>query len=103
MGFVNLMANVVEWAAPPPSDDDGPLPEATVLPVAETLLDPHLAIPGTVHGNFTERTPSEQPLWRLLIWLALGLVVGEGLLPWGKWIYDRVRPRASSRRKQASP
>lgn len=103
VGFVNLMANVVEWAAPP-SDADAASAPPNVLPAAETLLDPPAALPGTVRGNFTDRRPSEQPLWRLLVWLAFGLVLGEGLLPWGKLAWDRLRPRwkARVRRKGGS-
>jgi hypothetical protein len=98
VGFVNFVANVVEWAAPP-ADPDDPVAPPAVLPASETLLDPPPAVPGTVRGNFTDRSPSEQPLWRLLVWLAFGLVLGEGVLPWGKWAYDRLRPRLCLRRK----
>jgi hypothetical protein len=97
VGFVNLVANVVEWATPIGDPDDSAPP--SVLPESETMLDPPPAVPGTVHGNFTDRSPSEQPLWRWLVWLAFGLVLGEGLLPWGKWAFDRLRPRLRPRRK----
>ncbi len=80
VGFVNLMANVVEWAAPAPEPDPA-LPTAAVLPATETLLDPVSAIPGTLHGDFADRPASERPLWRWLAWIALGLLVLEGLLP----------------------
>jgi hypothetical protein len=35
----------------------------------------------------------------LLVWLAFGLVLGEGLLPWGKLAWDRLRPKLRARRK----
>lgn len=94
VGFVNFIANAVEWAAPAAPDDPSARP-AEVLPATETLLDPVSAIPGTTRGDFGEREPTKRPLWRWLAWIALGLMVVEGLLPWGSLALHRWRRRAS--------
>jgi hypothetical protein len=93
VGFVNLMANVVEWSAPPPSDA-----EATdaVLPASETLADPK-PVPGTVSGDFDERPPTDRPLWHWLVWFATGLMLIEGLLALGKPAWTRLRARLPRR------
>jgi hypothetical protein len=87
VGFVNLMANVVEWSAPPAeAADEG----ATVLPASESLLDPG-PVPGTVSGDFDERDPADRPLWHWLVWLAAGLMFIEGTLALAKPLVARAR------------
>ncbi len=82
VGFVNLIANAVEWAAPAAPDDPGAEPPR-VLPATESRLDPVRAIPGALQGDFADRPATENPLWRTLAWTALALLLLEGLLPWG--------------------
>jgi len=94
VGFVNLIANAVEWAAPAAPDNPGALP-AQVLPATESQLDPVRAIPGALQGNFADHRAPQRPLWRSLAWLALALLMLEGLLPWGSrgwsWVRGRMR------------
>ncbi len=94
VGFVNLIANAVEWAAPVAPIDPGAVP-SQVLPATESLLDPVRAIPGALQGNFADHPPAQRPLWRTLAWLAFALLVLEGLLPWGarglSWARSRIR------------
>ena len=117
VGFVNLMANVVEWAAPGPTDDAPADPEADaehpsptadvlgavgVLPASETLLDPPTAIPGTTVGDFASGPVHEQATWRWLVWVVAALVVLEGLIPlahagWGRLQTARARARSKRR------
>ncbi len=94
VGFVNLIANAVEWAAPAAPDDPGALP-AQVLPATESQLDPVRAIPGALQGSFADHPAPQRPVWRSLAWLALALLVLEGLLPWGTrgWAWARARIR----------
>ena len=82
VGFVNLIANAVEWAAPAAPDDPGAEPPR-VLPATESRLDPVRAIPGALQGDFADRPATDNPLWRTLAWVALTLLLLEGLLPWG--------------------
>ncbi|MCR9160334.1 MAG: vWA domain-containing protein [Nannocystaceae bacterium] len=81
VGFVNLIANAVEWAAPQAPDDPGAEPPR-VLPATESRIDPVRAIPGALQGDFADRPATDSPLWRTLAWVALGLLLLEGLLPW---------------------
>lgn len=96
VGFVNLIANAVEWAAPAAPDDPGAVP-AQVLPATESHLDPVRAIPGALQGSFADHAAPKRPLWRTLAWLALALLMLEGLLPWGSrgWSWARRRFRRS--------
>lgn len=94
VGFVNLIANAVEWAAPAAPDDPGALP-AQVLPATESRLDPVRAIPGALQGSFSDHPAPQRPLWRTLAWLAFALLLLEGLLPWGargwSWARSKIR------------
>lgn len=94
VGFVNLIANAVEWAAPAAPDDPGALP-AQVLPATESRLDPVRAIPGALQGHFADHRAPQRPAWRTLAWLAFALLLLEGLLPWGarawSWVRSRIR------------
>ncbi|MEM6293936.1 MAG: VWA domain-containing protein [Myxococcota bacterium] len=98
VGFVNFIANAVEWAAPAAPDD----PAAgvpVVLPASESLLDPVRAVPGALQGSFGDSPLEDTPLWRLLAGIALGLLLIEGLLPWGARAWTWLRAR---RRKEAA-
>lgn len=92
VGFVNLIANAIEWAAPAAPEDPSVLPPQ-VLPATESRLDPVRAIPGALHGDFADRAPAQRPLWRSLAWIALALLVLEGLLPWAMRGYGWLRTR----------
>ena len=98
VGFVNLIANAVEWAAPAVPEDPGALP-AQVLPATESRLDPVRAIPGALQGDFAERPAAERPLWRTLAWLALALLMLEGVLPWGMRGVHGLRGKLASMRR----
>lgn len=114
VGFVNLMANVVEWAAPEPSAAQPPATQGDtaeaaqnpaaaprgVLPQTETLLDPPDAIPGTHRGDFAERPVTEEPLWHWLVWLAAALVAIEGLVPLTSIGTSRLRATLAARRNR---
>jgi hypothetical protein len=79
VGFVNFVANLVEWAAPapPPSTDDG----ANVLSKVETKIDPPTGLEKTVRSSFASGELARSPLWTLLLVAALGALVIEWLLP----------------------
>lgn len=97
VGFVNLIANAVEWAAPAAPEDPGAAPPQ-VLPAVESRLDPIRAIPGALQSDFADQPTPQRPLWRTLAWLGLALVLVEGVLPWGArvstWARARWRTRA---------
>ena len=83
VGFVNLMANLVEWATPSgthelSSNVDGAGP---ALPAIESRIDPPSRLEGTVSGNLPARNAG-WPLWQILVLVALTLVTIEWLLPW---------------------
>lgn len=80
VGFVNLVANVVEWAVPqqvPQSADELP----RVMPSTEARLTPPPQVGGTTSGDFSGPVRTKLPLWRLLLWIALGVVAFEWILP----------------------
>jgi hypothetical protein len=83
VGFVNFVANLVEWAAPltdgalADGDPDGP---GAALPAIESRIDPPTRLEGTVTGEPPPRNGS-QPLWHWFVLLALVLVTIEWLLP----------------------
>lgn len=81
VGFVNLVANLVEWAAPPPPAAEGEEAEAFALPAIESHVDPPPQISGTTRGEWSGPVRSHMALWRLLAWLAAGLLALEWLLP----------------------
>ncbi len=97
VGFVNFIANAVEWAAPAAPQTPGARP-AQVLPATESRLDPVRAIPGVLQGSFADRPASERPAWRTFAALALVLLVLEGLLPWAARILGALRRRREERR-----
>jgi hypothetical protein len=86
VGFVNLVANIVEWATPPPeptsteSPGDAVDPAASALPASESRIDPPARLGGTVSGSLAATRSSRNP-WRLLVLAALALIALEWLLP----------------------
>jgi len=95
VGFVNLIANLVEWAAPPLSASEGEEAEAFALPAVESHIDPPAQISGTTRGEFSGPVRGRMPPWRFLAWLAIALLVLEWLLPagvfGGGWLWTRMR------------
>lgn len=102
VGFVNLVANLVEWAAPPPPAALGQDAEAFALPAIESRIDPPIQIVGTTRGEFSGRARTHMAPWRLLAWLAAAVLALEWLLPalalgFGR-LWSRIRPPSSRRR-----
>lgn len=101
VGFVNMMANLVEWAAPPLATT-GEDAEAFALPAIESHVDPPPQISGTSRGEFSGPVRSRMAAWRLLAWLAAALLALEWLLPAGAFVvgraWSRIKGRAPRRR-----
>lgn len=96
VAFVNFMANLVEWAAPPPPERDDA--RQGVL----SLTESHLAPPpkhGDAAPRFAAGTLAGAPLWTWLAIAALFALVVEWLLPALVAAVVRLRARASSRRR----
>ncbi|MBK8718585.1 MAG: BatA and WFA domain-containing protein [Deltaproteobacteria bacterium] len=96
VAFVNFMANLVEWAAPPPPERDDA--RQGVL----SLTESHLAPPpkhGDAAPRFAAGTLAGAPLWTWLAIAALLALVVEWLLPALVAAVVRLRARASSRRR----
>jgi hypothetical protein len=81
VGFVNLVANLVEWAAPAPPSIEGQAAEAFALPPVESRIDPPTQIAGTTRGEFSGPVRTRMAPWRLLAWLAAAVLALEWLLP----------------------
>ncbi len=81
VGFVNLVANLVEWAAPVRPAQQGVEAEAFALPSIESRVDPPEQITGTARGDFSGPVRSRVAIWRLLAWIAAGVLALEWLLP----------------------
>ncbi len=105
VGFVNLIVNLVEWAAPPVATDEDGEAESFALPAVESHVDPPVQIQGTTRGEFSGPVRTRAALWRLLAWLAAGLLALEWLLPgvaagvgflWARIRGRRGRPAARS-------
>lgn len=79
VGFVNFVANLVEWAAPA-GDGAGEGLSNAALPALESRIDPPPRLANTVTGDLAARG-SSSPLWRIFLLLMLGLVTVEWLLP----------------------
>lgn len=101
VGFVNLVANLVEWAAPPPPEAEGDDAEAYALPASESRIDPPTQISGTTRGEWTGPVRTRMALWRLLAWLAAAVLALEWLLPGlalgGGRLWARLRPPKTGR------
>ncbi|MCA9650044.1 MAG: VWA domain-containing protein [Myxococcales bacterium] len=96
VGFVNLMANLVEWAAPPLATD-GEGAESFALPAIESHIDPPPQISGTTRGEFTGPVRTRMAAWRLLAWLAIALLAIEWLLPAAAFVVGRAWTRLRGR------
>jgi len=79
VGFVNLVANLVEWAAPPAPE--GEEAESFAMPASESRVDPPDQVPGTTRGEFSGPVRTRMAIWRLLAWIVAGLLALEWLLP----------------------
>lgn len=102
VGFVNLVANLVEWAAPPPPTVEGEEAESFALPAIESRVDPPTQIAGTTRGEWSAPVRTRMAPWRLLAWLAAALLALEWLLPalalgLGR-LWARARPKLEARR-----
>lgn len=97
VGFVNLVANLVEWAAPAPPAVEDAEAEAFALPALESRIDPPSQIEGTTRGEFSGPVRTRMAPWRLLAWLAAAVLGLEWLLPalalGLQRVWARVRPR----------
>lgn len=79
VGFVNLVANLVEWAAPPPpASDDG---REGVLSRAETRLEGPARLESDKAPRFTASPLASAPPWTWLAIAALAALALEWLLP----------------------
>jgi hypothetical protein len=83
VGFVNFIANVVEWAAP--AAEARPHEAAgrglgAALPPLESRIDPPARLGGTITGTLGMRS-SGRRLWQFFVLVALGLMTLEWLLP----------------------
>lgn len=79
VGFVNFVANLVEWAAPPPPEqDDG---REGVLSAIETRVAPPGPLPGAARSRFSSSAFGGAPLWSYLAIAAFGALCLEWLLP----------------------
>jgi hypothetical protein len=87
VGFVNLVANIVEWAAP----QSGLPPGTAVLPESETRIDPVAERLASGHENAASLPPRDGPWWPWLVGLALGLLAIETALAPGLRALHRVR------------
>jgi hypothetical protein len=98
VGFVNFVANLVEWAAPapPPSTDDG----ENVLSKVETTIDPPAGLDKTVRSSFAAGQLARSPLWTLLLVAALGALVLEWLLPAFTAAVVQLRGAVARRRRK---
>lgn len=99
VGFVNWIANVVEWAASSSTVGE----EGGVLSATESAITP-IELEGK---NVKERKATKvlaQPIWRLALYLALGLVLLEvilqSLVGARRDVYRRIRGWLDDRRRK---
>ncbi len=98
VGFVNLVANLVEWAAPPlPAGEEG---REGVLSRAETRLDGPARLESERAPRFTAGALNDAPPWTWLAIAAFAALALEWLLPMFAAAVKRLAPRA--RRKGAA-
>ncbi len=79
VGFVNFVANLVEWAAPPVPDRDDE--HSGVLSSIETRVAPPATPVTAAASRFAGSTLGGAPLWSYLAIAALGALSLEWLLP----------------------
>lgn len=98
VGFVNFIANVVEWAAPPlpPGEEED---EAFSMPSIESRVTPPAQIGGTTRGDFSGPVRKDLPVWEVLLWAAAGMLMLEWLLPAFAMGIAPLRERAKARRR----
>jgi hypothetical protein len=102
VGFVNLVSPFVASPSPSPPPPEGQEAEAFALPAAESRIDPPSQLENTARGEFSGPVRTRMVAWRLLAWIAAGVLALEWLLPLlalglGR-AWARVRPRVSRRR-----
>lgn len=102
VGFVNFVANAVEWAAPPLSERDD-ADQSYVLAATEARATPPVQIEGTTRGDFSGPVRKDLSVWRLLVWAALGVLAFEWLLPWLAGGVTLVRGRFGRRGRRRPP
>jgi hypothetical protein len=79
VGFVNFMANLVEWAAPaPPEQEDD---RSGVLSAIESRVAPPGPLAGAATSRFASSSFGGVPLWSYLAVAAFGALCLEWLLP----------------------
>jgi hypothetical protein len=95
VGFVNFVANLVEWAAPAlPEQDDA---RSGVLSAIETNIAPPGALPGAASTRFAASTLGGAPLWTYLAIAAFGALCIEWLLPAFVGAIARLRRRKATK------
>lgn len=95
VGFVNFVANLVEWAAPPvPESDEG---REGVLSAVETHVTPPGTLPGAGAVRFGASSIGGAPSWTLLALAAFVAMCLELLLPAAVAGIGRARPWIASR------
>lgn len=78
VGFVNFVANVVEWASPSADPTASSPAEDGPLPASESVLTPARELPGTrTAGEHDAGGPAPRPYWLLLALAALVLLTAE--------------------------
>lgn len=93
VGFVNFVANLVEWAAPTlPEQDDG---RSGVLSAIETNVAPPGPLPGAAATRFAGSALGGAPLWTYLAIAAFFALCLEWLLPAFVSAIARLRRRGS--------
>jgi len=101
VGFVNFVANLVEWAAPSaPASSAG---AENVLSKTETHIDPPSGLERTVKSTFADGPLARSPLWTLLLVAALGALVLEWLLPAFVAAVVQLRGLWARRRRRGEP
>jgi hypothetical protein len=100
VGFVNLVANIVEWGAPATAKPTGE--RAGVLAATESTIDPPERLVGATHGDFARAAIDRWPIWQLLVMGALLLIALEHGLPLAvagaRAVAERVRAFRRRRR-----
>ncbi|MEM6995281.1 MAG: VWA domain-containing protein [Myxococcota bacterium] len=107
VGFVNFVANAIEWAAPPlPALADGEA-EQFAMATTESRVTPPPQIAGTTRGDFSGPVRKDLPVWQWLVWAAAALMLLEWFLPALAMgitpIVGRLRARRGPRRPRRKP
>ena len=106
VGFVNLIANLVEWAAPALGPSESGELEAFAQAAVESHVDPPITIAGTTRGDWSGPVRTHRSMWQLLAMIAAALLALEWLLPAAAFgvnrVWDRVRGQKRRTRRAAS-